>query len=812
MIKSILILFFYLFIFTFSSISFSQESAPGPIVICPGLDKDVNTTILPAPYTVNSRTAQTANFIVEYIGFTPESKNAFQYAIDIWSTRISSPIPIRVQATWTSLDQGVLGSAGATTVYRNFEGAQELDTWYPVALAEKLSRKQLNGANDADVIASFNSDGNWYLGTDGRTPARTTDFVTVVLHEIGHGIGFISSMEVEDEQGNWGISGFPLIFDHYIKNNQDHQLINTARFANPSAALQTQLTSDNIFFEGQVIANRTLPRPKLYAPSPYDIGSSISHLDERTYPPGNPNSLMTPQIATAEAIHDPGPLLLNMFAEIGWESTFIDVSRNKDVENLTAPVVIRTLIFTETGIKPETVILHYSNNGFVTSNTAQMTPTGNPNEYSVTLPAPLAQRTISYYITLNDVYDRGFSSPANAPAGFHQIRIGPDLIAPQIVHEPLEFIFVNEISISIEAIVTDNTGIRDITIEYFINQVPQPSFQLTTSGDDLYIGNFIFQFGLLEPGDIITYRIIARDVSVNVNTTFSPTSGYHAIRVRDIIRTQASYVNDFSTPSDDFEGNGFRIMTPPGFNDPAIHSNHPYEDGTNAGNQSNYIYRLLIPIIVEPQEAIMSFNEIVLVEPGEDGSVFGESEFYDYVVVEGSNDDGQTWLPLAPGYDSRKRDVWLQHYLSDMDGDNSQAVGNPSLFRRDSIDLLETFEPGEIIHIRFRLFADASVYGWGWAIDDLNIQGTPRQLREGLVIRNNPTNGPIIIEIPLQENLPLAEVIVYNIQGSRIFSRIYQNPNSRFIQEYDFSMLAPGVYILHLQAGEIRTSKRIIVR
>jgi hypothetical protein len=39
------------------------------------------------------------------------------------------------------------------------------------------------------------------------------------------------------------------------------------------------------------------------------------------------------------------------------------------------------------------------------------------------------------------------------------------------------------------------------------------------------------------------------------------------------------------------------------------------------------------------------------------GSVFGDANFNDYVVVEGTR-DGTTWLPIAPGYDCRLYPEW----------------------------------------------------------------------------------------------------------------------------------------------------------
>ncbi len=59
-------------------------------------------------------------------------------------------------------------------------------------------------------------------------------------------------------------------------------------------------------------------RARLYAPTTWQQGSSYSHLNEATYPKGNPHSLMTPQLGTAEAIHFPGPITMALFSSIGW--------------------------------------------------------------------------------------------------------------------------------------------------------------------------------------------------------------------------------------------------------------------------------------------------------------------------------------------------------------------------------------------------------------------------------------------------------------------------------------------------------------
>ena len=169
-----------------------------------------------------------------------------------------------------------------------------------------------------------------------------------------------------------------------------------------------------------------------------------------------------------------------------------------------------------------------------------------------------------------------------------------------------------------------------------------------------------------------------------------------------------AYINNFNTATNDFAGSGFVVTTPVGFSDPAIHSNHPYSDNTNS------VYNLLVPIIVASSNATMAYNDIALVEPGDPGSVYGDGNFWDYVIVEGTK-DGVNWLPLVDGYDARKDTAWLSLF-------NSGGNGDSSKFRAQSINLLNTFSAGDTILIRFRLYADGSTHGWGWAIDDLVIQ------------------------------------------------------------------------------------------
>jgi hypothetical protein len=263
----------------------------------------------------------TPSITVFYTGFSPEAQAAFQYAVDIWKSLIVTTVEIEIDAYWRPLAPNLLGTAGAYEFVRAFPNAPT-QNWYPIALANKLAGKDLAQAYP-DIVANFSSDPKlWYFGTDGRVPSGKYDFVTVVLHEIGHGLGMSGTMTVAGT-GNWGTNyadKYAAIYDTLGVNGSGTNLV--AGFKNRSLDLQKQLVSGSVFWGGDAgkLGANGAP-PKLYAPKTWAAGSSYFHLDEATYPAGNPNALMTPGANSAEAAHSPGPIVLGMFADMGWTTS-----------------------------------------------------------------------------------------------------------------------------------------------------------------------------------------------------------------------------------------------------------------------------------------------------------------------------------------------------------------------------------------------------------------------------------------------------------------------------------------------------------
>jgi PA domain len=153
--------------------------------------------------------------------------NVFKKAAEIWASQLDSSVDILVDASFASLDctatSAVLGQAYPMGIVRDFDGAPAPGVWYPIALANKLARRDLTAGN-AHIHAQFNSRaddavacpviGGWYYGFDDKHGLKV-DLLVVVLHEMGHGLGFTG---VTDSDGKMN-KGYPSVFEQHMLDN-----------------------------------------------------------------------------------------------------------------------------------------------------------------------------------------------------------------------------------------------------------------------------------------------------------------------------------------------------------------------------------------------------------------------------------------------------------------------------------------------------------------------------------------------------------------------------------------------------------------
>ena len=292
------------------------------------------------------------------------AKAAFRAAADVWERTVESSVPIVVEATARSLGPDELGGAGPYDFLRN-EGttvvpegraptAAELrdDVFEPIALVNARTGRDnappAGGQVHPDIVADFNPNlSGLYLGTDARPPAHLIDFRTVVLHEIGHGLGITGTAQLEDGRASIGVPDVNgdtgvrtgVSFDQftYATSPQQAGSGGSPALAMPdgSTALRQALTGGQLYWSGQqAITAARGARVRLYAPSrcgdpgpartcavgesPFVSGTSYSHLDEAVYGRAAASALMTPYLDEGEAYVDPGQITMGLLADMGY--------------------------------------------------------------------------------------------------------------------------------------------------------------------------------------------------------------------------------------------------------------------------------------------------------------------------------------------------------------------------------------------------------------------------------------------------------------------------------------------------------------
>ena len=214
---------------------------------------------------------------------------AFQFAADVWGAALDSNVDIQITASFDPLGANVLGAAAARFSINNFNDLAapgfpggDANTNYHAALADKRAGVDLAaalglGAAFPEIIAQFSSDFDFYLGLDNNHGVKN-DLVVVLLHELGHGLGFSSFLSRTTGNTPGGFT------DPYLNNTLDGStntpfpalLVPPATGATRLAAIQKV---DQIVWTGGNVAAAVpttllFGRPQLDAPTLPSIDGS----------------------------------------------------------------------------------------------------------------------------------------------------------------------------------------------------------------------------------------------------------------------------------------------------------------------------------------------------------------------------------------------------------------------------------------------------------------------------------------------------------------------------------------------------------
>jgi len=265
--------------------------------------------------------------------------NVFMAAAAYWSNRLTSPVTITVQARMDPLTcsttSGVLGSAGAADFVAGFPNAPRADTWYASALANALAGSDLD-TSSPEIVAQFNSrvgtdsscltGFSWWYGLGGAAPANTQSFYDTVVHELAHGLGFLTVVNLSSGALAQGLQDdFMLFLEDHGTGKTWPQMSNAERRASAVNSGALHWTGPAVVAASSALSAGRHPsgHVQMYAPSTLRQGSSVSHWDtalapdeiEEPFATAAPSDLLTTQLLrdlgwtlqSAEPPPSPGP-------------------------------------------------------------------------------------------------------------------------------------------------------------------------------------------------------------------------------------------------------------------------------------------------------------------------------------------------------------------------------------------------------------------------------------------------------------------------------------------------------------------------
>lgn len=270
--------------------------------------------------------------------------NALQFAANLWGTHLQSSVEIRVDAQFGPLPctntSGALGGAAPSGAGRDFVGAPVANTWFAAALANSLAGVDLDPAHD-DIIAIFNSNVgtagclptlSLYYGFDASPPNNKVDFVTIIVHELAHGLGFTSFVNLATGAKLLGFD------DSFTRLLEDHSTGKLYPSMTDAERVSASINTGNLHWVGAnvvaassfLIAGRdpASGHVQMFAPNPQQPGASVVHFSDALLP----SELMKPSYNGIGPNHNL-TLTAELFKDIGWQT----LDQNAPVGNLENP-------------------------------------------------------------------------------------------------------------------------------------------------------------------------------------------------------------------------------------------------------------------------------------------------------------------------------------------------------------------------------------------------------------------------------------------------------------------------------------------
>ena len=228
-----------------------------------------------------------------------------------------------------------------------------------------------------------------------------------------------------------------------------------------------------------------------------------------------------------------------------------------DVEDANGPFpILATVVHT---FRLDSLSIYYKFDSDSTFSTSPLTPTGNLNEFSGSIPGPGIGSNVNYYIRGVDSIQVSANLPVHAPDSTFQFYAGPDTIRPVLTHTPIVHWPSLRWPPTITATATDNLGVDSVYVEYRINDGGWNVAALVqVDSSSTWRGTLA---GIVVPGDTVDYRVAARDIATIPNIAYAPADSFYSIGILDLV-SQVYMTEGFALPDQGSVGKQDTIIVP----------------------------------------------------------------------------------------------------------------------------------------------------------------------------------------------------------------------------------------------------------